>query len=285
MIVYAKRSHPKILAGRKYTNRDAAMKKLTILTAGSIPAVLLISLLLAGCQGGVRGSGKLTTESYNYSNFTNIDVSSAFKIDITRSGSYSVQVTVDDNLLEYVEISQEGETLEISLKTVTLLWPVTMEAKITMPELRGLVISEATRCAISGFSSTKNLDIELSGASSLDLVDISAGDVQFNVYGASEVTGDIIADDTEFYIGEASTVQLVGSTGDLVIDADGASRAKLADFTVENANVKFSGASTGTINVYGRLDADLSGASTLAYLGDPAMGTIKTSGAATLSWK
>lgn len=285
MIVYAKRSHPKILARRKYTNRDAAMKKLTILTAGSIPAVLLISLLLAGCQGGVRGSGKLTTESYNYSNFTNIDVSSAFKIDITRSGSYSVQVTVDDNLLEYVEISQEGETLEISLKTVTLLWPVTMEAKITMPELRGLVISEATRCAISGFSSTKNLDIELSGASSLDLVDITAGDVQFNVYGASEVTGDIIADDTEFYIGEASTVQLVGSTGDLVIDADGASRAKLADFTVENANVKFSGASTGTINVYGRLDADLSGASTLAYLGDPAMGTIKTSGAATLSWK
>ena len=283
--MYAKRSHPKILARRKYINRDVGMKKLTILTTGSILAVLIISLLLVGCQGGVRGSGKLTTESYDYSNFTHIDVSSAFRIDITRSGSYSVQVTVDDNLLEYVEISQEGETLEVSLKTVTLLWPVTMEVKITMPELRGLVISGATRCTISSFSSTKNLDVELSGASSLDLVDISSGDVKFNVYGASKVTGDIIADDTEFDIGGASTVQLEGSAGDMVVDADGASRANLAGFTVENANIKFSGASAGTVNVYGRLDADLSGASTLAYLGDPAMGVIKTSGASTLSWK
>ncbi len=261
------------------------MKKLTTLKTGSVLAILLTLLFVAGCQGGVKGSGKLQTENYNYSDFTYVDVSNAFTIDIAQSSSYSVEVTVDDNLLEYVEISQEGETLEIRLKTVTLLWPVTVEAKITMPELRGLVISEATRCAISSFSSMKNLDIELSGASSLDLVDISAGGVKFNVYGASKVAGDIIADDTEFNIDGASTVQLEGSADDMAVDATGSSRVELAGFTVGNADIKLSGASTGMVNVDGKLDADLSGASTLSYIGKPTMGAIKTSGASTLSWK
>ena len=261
------------------------MKKSTIRKTGSIVAILLMSLLLVGCQGGERGSGKLVTESYDYNKFTDINAASAFRIDITRSDSYSVQLTVDDNLLEYVEISQEGETLEISLKDVTLIWPVTMEAKITMPELSELVISEATKCVISDFISTKNLDIELLGASSLDLVDISAGDVQFTVSDASRVIGDIAADGTEFNIDGASAVRLGGSANDMIVNADGASHAELTDFKVENANIKFTGASTGTINVFGKLDADLSGASTLTYLGVPAMGSISTSGASTLSWK
>jgi len=252
----------------------------------SVTAVVLLTLgLLSGCGGGIAGSGKLITESYDYSGFTRIDVSSAFRIDIAQSSSHSVQVTIDDNLLKYVQISQEGETLKIGLKTVTLLWPITLEAQVTMPELRGLIISGATRGTVSNFDSAKNLDIEVSGASSIELLDIAAGNVNINVYGASQVTGAIIADDTEFDINGASTIQLDGSSGGMVVDADGASRVKLASFKVENADINLSGASTGTIYVEGRLDADLSGASALAYLGDPTMGTIKTSGASSLSWK
>ena len=255
----------------------------------TIMAVLVVALLTSGlaqgCQGGERGSGKLQTENYNYSNFTRVEVSSAFKVEITPSSSYSVEVTADDNLLEYVEVSKEGETLKIGLKTVTLLWPVTLEAKITMPELRGLVLSGATRGTVSSFSSTKNLDIELSGASSLGLVDISAGDVKFNVHGASKVTGNIVANDTEFNIDGASTAQLKGSAIGMTVDAEGASRVELAGFKVENVAIKLSGASTGTVNVHGRLDADLGEASKLSYIGEPTMGTIKTSGASTLSWE
>jgi hypothetical protein len=71
----------------------------------------------------------------------------------------------------------------------------------------------------------------------------------------------------------------------MVADVSGASSLKLDDFTVGNANVDFSGASSGTINLDGRLDADLSGASRLWYIGEPTMGTIDTSGASTISPK
>ncbi|MFC1952349.1 GIN domain-containing protein [Chloroflexota bacterium] len=261
------------------------MKILTTLKTGSVLAILLTLLFVAGCQGGVKGSGKLQTENYDYSDFTHVYVSNAFTIDVVQSSSYSIEVTVDDNLLEYIDISREGGTLKIGLTKVTLLWPITLEAKINMPDLRGLVLSEATRSTVSGFSATKNLDIELLGASSLDLVDMSVGVIKFNVYGASKVAGNIIADDAEFNVDGVSTVQLEGSADNMAVEATGSSRVELAGLTAGNVDIKLSGASIGAVNVDGRLDADLSDASTLSYIGEPTMGAINTAGASTLRWK
>jgi len=68
-------------------------------------------------------------------------------------------------------------------------------------------------------------------------------------------------------------------------DAEGASRVDLRDFTAESADITLIGNSTGTVNVTGKLDAELGGASQLSYIGDPTIGSIKTSGASTLSWE
>jgi len=54
---------------------------------------------------------------------------------------------------------------------------------------------------------------------------------------------------------------------------------------VGNANIILSGASDGTINLDGRLDADLSGASTLEYIGEPTLGSLDISGASNLTKK
>jgi len=248
-------------------------------------AVLLTTGLLVGCGRALIGSGNLKTQEYTFSDFNKVEVSSAFEFDISQSGTYGISITADDNVIEKVQVTKEGETLKIGLKTVTMLGPVTLEAKVTMPQLIDLDISGASKGTVSGFSSTENLDIDVSGASSIELVDISTGDAKFDVSGASKVTGGITAGDADFDIDGASTVQLEGSAGDMVVDAGGASRVKLAGFTVNNVDVNLDGASTGTVNLAGRLDADLDGASKLEYIGEPTMGTINTSGASTLNKK
>ncbi|MBA7710270.1 hypothetical protein ES703_119210 [subsurface metagenome] len=238
-----------------------------------------------GCVGGVvRGSGNLDTQEFNFSDFSRVEVGSAFEVEVVQSDSYSVSVTADDNLFDYILVSKQGTTLKIRLKTAQYI-DTTTRAEITMPQLHGLELSGATQGTVSGFSSTENVDIKVSGASSLDMVDMSAGDVQFDISGASKVTGDITAGDAKFDVSGASTVQLEGSAGDIIIEASGASRLELAAFPVNNTDVKLSGASTGTVNLDGRLDADLSGASKLSYIGEPTMGTINTSGGSTLSKK
>jgi len=249
----------------------------------AILVVLLTSALLVSCAGAVIGSGKLKTEEYVFSDFNKVEVSSAFEFEIVQSDSYRISITADDNLFEHIQVTKEGNTLKIGIKTISIQWPVTLKVVVTMPQLRGIDISGASKGSVSNFSSTENLDIEVSGASSLELVEMSAGDVDFDISGAGKVIGDMTADDVDFDVSGASTVQLEGSASNIVADVSGASRMKLAGFTVNNADVSLSGASNGTVNLSGKLDANLSGASKLEYIGEPTMGAINTSGASTLS--
>ncbi|MFC1916846.1 head GIN domain-containing protein [Chloroflexota bacterium] len=227
--------------------------------------VLLTSGLLVSCRGVLIGSGKIKTEEYTVRDFTSVEISSAFEFEITQSDSYGVSITADDNVIEKVEATKEGSTLKIGLKTIPSLGPVTLKATVTMPQLRGLTVSGASRGNVSDFSSKENFDL--------------------NVSGASRVTGDVTAGNSDFEVSGASTVQLEGLANNMVANVSGASRFNFGGFIVNNANVIFSGASTGTANLNGRLDADLSGASKLSYIGEPTMGNINTSGASSLSKK
>jgi hypothetical protein len=251
-------------------------------------AVLLTSGLLVGCvEGGAPGSGNLLTQEFEFSDFTRVEVGSAFQVEIAQADSYRVSVTADDNLFEYIQVSKEGETLKIGLKLLPLR-PLfnTLRAEISMPQIDDLGLSGATRGTVSGFNSTENLDIEVSGASSLDLVEMSAGDIKLELSGASRVSGNITASgDARFELSGASSVELQGSANDMLIEASGASQLGLDIFPVANADVELSGASRATVNLDGRLDADLSGASRLSYMGEPTMGDIHTSGGSTLSKK
>ncbi|MFC1786603.1 GIN domain-containing protein [Halobacteriota archaeon] len=251
--------------------------------------VILVSTFFIGCLSAIEGSGNLETKQYDLSDFARVDVSHNFEVEIDQSGSYSVSITSDDNLFEYIQVTRNGETLKIGLKPSIVgpyLGSTTLKAKITMPELRGLDISGATRGTVTNFRSTEDLDIQVSGASSLDLVEMSASDIDFEISGASRVTGDIIANDAVFEVSGGSTVQLEGSVSDIVVDASGASRVELAAFPVNNADVTLSGGSSGIVSLEGRLDADLSGSSKLEYIGERVtLGTIKTSGGAIVSKK
>ena len=50
----------------------------------------------------------------------------------------------------------------------------------------------------------------------------------------------------------------------------------------QDKGIGLSGASDGTVNLTGTLDADVSGASKLRYYGNPTMGDIETSGASSI---
>jgi len=254
----------------------------------SVILAVFLAGLFAGCAGVVAGSGKQVTEAYDFAGFTRLEVGSTFELVVTRSASYSVSVTADDNLFQYIEVSQDGETLKIGLKSIIRLGPATLKAQVGMPLIRGLELSGASKGTLSGFSSQEEMDITVSGASSLELVDMTTGDLKLDVSGASRLNGSAAGGDADFEVSGASIVQLEGSAGNLVADASGASRIMLAAFTVANADVTLSGASSGTVNIRvgGRLDADLSGASRLEYIGEQInLGSIHKSGASTLSKK
>jgi hypothetical protein len=219
---------------------------------------------------------------YDFADFTSVKVSSAFTVDITRSDSYRVSITANENLLDYLDVRKVNETLYIGLKRARYT-DIRHEATITLPELHNLGLFSASRGSISGFSSSSPLELDVSGASSLNIGDVVAGDAGLDISGASRVSGAIETGDCALDLSGASTIELEGSGSDADIDASGASSVRLANFLVNNTRVDLSGASQATLNLDGTLDASLSGASHIKYLGEPALGNIKTSGGSTVS--
>ena len=232
---------------------------------------------VAGCMFGVTGSGRLETREFDYRDFTRVEAGSAFEVEITRADSYRVTITADDNVFGYLDIRKQGDTLHIGFRGIRGLVNTTQRAVITMPNLQGLNLSGASKGRVGGFSSANPLDLKLSGASSLDTDNLEAGDTRFDVSGAGRVSGNIRIANGKFDLSGASRVELTGSATDISIQASGASRLTLDDFTVRNASVNLSGASSATVNVSGQLDAKLSGASRLQYSGNPTLGTIDVS--------
>jgi hypothetical protein len=204
----------------------------------------------------------LKTEEMVFSDFTVVKVGWAFDVEITPSSTYSVVITADERIWNLIQVTQTGDTLNIGFEPGVIPGNLERKAKITMPELYVLELSGATHGIIEGFTATNEL--VLSGASHLNMANMLVGDLEIQLSGASHMGGQ-------------------GSGDDLEGEIDGASHVDLSNFPVHNANVSLSGASHATINLDGRLDANVSGASHLHYMGDPILGDTQTSDGSTVS--
>lgn len=259
-----------------FTKQRAISTPVLVIVLG---AVLLVGGLVALYFTGFSPFKRAVTEQKDFRDFTTVKVGNAFRVEITKSGSYSISITADSDIIDYIEVFKTGDALTIRIdpdKAHLVIQARTLRAEITMPDLHGLELSGATHGTVEGFSSTHKLVLIVSGASSLDLADILAGEVEAEVLGASDVEGNLMASgDAQFMVLGASSLKLVGEANNLVVDeCSGASNMDLSNFPVNDARVDLSGASRGTLNLDGRLDANISGASRLEYIGEPTMGDI-----------
>lgn len=191
----------------------------------------------------VDGSGVAETTTYDFESFDEIDISSAFQADITiADGPPTVEVTVDDNLVDRLEVKVEDGELEIGMKSGRTSFGVQPTVVITVPELTELELSGATQAIVSSVD-TSDLKIDLSGASDA----LVKGDVT-----------NLIVDGSG-----ASEFRLDGSADALSLDLSGAGSADFTDSPIGSVSIDLSGGSEAEFSEVDEVDGDLSGASTV----------------------
>lgn len=118
-------------------------------------------------------------------------------------------------------------------------------------------------------------------------VKISAPDIEsLKVSGASKLSlANLKNDSLKIDASGASKIKIDGETRDLEVELSGASRLDAENLKAENANIDASGASNANVFVSGDLKADLSGASSLVYSGNPRNLEESTSGASSVRGK
>lgn len=236
-----------ILSSMVFRQRENQMSELTGgVIGGVIIAVVFSSIFgfsnLFPFGGGITGSGNIISREFDYTDFSVVDAGYGFNVKIVQDEDYSILVSFDDNVLEYLEVSVSGDTLTVGLEPGSYRL-LSLDVVISMPSLDGLMLSGGSNGDVSGFSSLQGISLELSGG---------------------------------------SEVIIVGSASDLTLDASGGSRVYLSEFICGDAEINFSGGSNGSIYVTGTLDANLSGGSHLTYYGNPELEDISTSGGSTI---
>jgi hypothetical protein len=260
-----------------------AMKKLIGLGMAIMLAAILVTSL-TGCNAfyHVTGSKDIETRQFDYTGFTKIEVSDAFDVTVTRSATYSVGVTLNDNIFNDLNISMSGATLKISMNSFAHFIDVTQQVAISLPELDSLSITGACEATVTGFQSSRNLVLAVTGASGMQIDDITAADTTINILGASHLSGSLTANNADLSITGVSHITLSGSASTMKLSVIGTSDASLADFVVGNADVTAEGVSDADVEVHGTLNINLSGVSTLTYGDSPKLGNVSVSGVSNL---
>lgn len=226
------------------------MKKIGIIVFISALAIGSMLASVSSCRlnsfnlSGEKGSGNVKTENREVSGFKAVDISSAFEVEITAQKDFKLEIEADDNLLPLIKSEVEDGKLVIKTdKSFNSGNP--LKIRISAPDINSL---------------------ELSGASKVNLVNVSNESLSLDSSGASKI-------------------RIEGTTKNFSIEMSGASKLDAENLKAENVSVESSGASNMTVFVTNVLKADLSGATNVTYLGSPKSVEKKTSGASSLKEK
>lgn len=139
---------------------------------------------LAGCDvGGIRGNGHIITREEKLEPFINVDAGGAFRID-WRRGAPAVSITMDENLMQYVELEVRDRVLHI--RTTRNIRPShSIKVVLTSNALEGASFSGASQLTVHQLTGSK-FYLETTGASKATL-DGVVDELVANLTGASNL--------------------------------------------------------------------------------------------------
>jgi hypothetical protein len=226
---------------------------------------LVLPLWLASCQEivgkRIHGDGNIKTEDRPVSNFKNVEVSGAAKVMVSQDDHPSVKVEGDENLLQFVEVIQQGDKVIVRERPgYHLISSSDLRIYVSAPVFNNIDASGAGD--IIGQNKITNpeaLGIELNGAGDIRL-EVDAPRIQATLSGVG-------------------SIYLKGQSKDVSIDLPGAGHAHCYDLLAENTKVEISGAGSAEVYASVKLDATVSGVGNVTYKGNATDVSQSVSGA------
>lgn len=231
--------------------------------------ILLLPLLfLNSCNfiNSITPSKELTEFNVDIDGISHLDASGIYNVTILKGDNESCAIKCNENLKEFLDISQSGSTLHLNMDNISASSGVVLEAIVTVVDLSKISLSGVAEVTMNEIN-FKNLECNISGASAIK---------------ASNFTGEKLLIEAS----GASVVKINGTVNSFKADFSGASHLKGKNLKVKNtANINGSGACRFTIDCENEVNADLSGASSLAIYGNPKSVNEEVSGASSIKIK
>ncbi len=222
---------------------------------------LLIFSAFTSCvyvsHNGVKGNGNIIKKHIDVKDFTEVDISGAYKIILTQGDKNDMVLEADENLMKYLKVTNEGNELEVKVSK-SINPSKTPRIYMTFKTLNSIELSGA--CSISGANDMKFNELNLEAS------------------GASKIALNMKADKLKMELSGASSVKLQGKADEVYISCSGAGTFSAEDFLINICDIELSGAANAKVYVTGTLGYEVNGASHLLYKGSPKITKSEVSG-------
>lgn len=233
-------------------------------TTTKIVTILVgLSLFLSACvnDNTIVPSANITTQEIFIQDYSGIDVSTAFLVDVEYSATEeSIIIEANENLHQFIEVEKVNDILRIKIRDNTnIKGSATFKAHVISNNyLNSFSASQASHITLINPQESAEVNVALTGASFL--------------------TGTIIANSMTAFVDGASNASLQGSADTLTLNADGASIVGSFEMIIGDAILQLSGASNASLTINDNIDLSESGASLLMYKGTPQISNLNMSG-------
>jgi hypothetical protein len=192
--------------------------------------VVLAVLVVTGCDSAaIKGSGTSKTETRTVGKFNAVELLGSGRLVIERTGTESLSITADDNLLPLYTSEIRDGTLYLSVekgKSVSGMRPL---YNITVGDLR---------------------EVELIGSGDIVATKLDGASFSMSIAGSGSAT-------------------LAGRVDALDISIAGSGSADAAELKAKRGKVSISGSGNVTVAASDELDASIAGSGSILYIGSP----------------
>jgi len=186
----------------------------------------------------IIGSGNLVTETRSVGEFTRFSSDGVFEVDISENETQSVEVTADQNVMQYVKTTVSSEQLSLYLKDGNYS-DINVSADIKVVDLKG---------------------ISNSGTGNINAHNIS-GEDEFSVLNSG-----------------SATITIDGQSAALTIMNEGTGNFRGFNFTVNTCQVENIGSGDIEVNCVESLDVKIDGSGNVYYKGSPTTFNVEITG-------
>jgi len=219
-------------------------------TKSSLILISCIALIFSSCSNNdcISTQGEVTSEQRTVDDFTKIELEGAFKVNISQDSFSMMKITAHENVIQQVKSRVSGKTLKIELDK-RLCDSGIVEIALSSKQWESIEASGASEITGTNLINADNLDIDLSGASKINL-NLIVSRLKTETSGSSEIV-------------------LTGQCRQHIMNLSGSNKTEAFGFVVSDYRIETSGSSKLNINVLNNLEVKSSGMSDVQYKGTP----------------
>lgn len=214
----------------------------------------------------IKGNGNLIKFKKQVPEYEEISVTSSFDITLYQAQEGNLEISVEENLKDYLNISSVGGKLKIEWsKNVNINHKKPVKISVPVESINKIMMTGSGNIQNNFTLKEKNLDIVLTGSGNIFL------QLETN-HTVSRLTG-------------SGDIKLTGKTTELQSIVTGSGNFSGYDFIADDVTANVSGSGNNDVYASQKIDATVTGSGNINYKGHPKSDATKVVGSGSIKMK